>query len=125
MRNKQRPTGHNSETRKYIMKTASFKPLLENLSAENLSATAKALGVKTGKSKKATIENLIKAGDAGAANLKVQFTVSFRPTDGSAKRVTYLGANFRNYTSGPGENDLVWLTPDAAVPGSPLDSAPE
>ena len=107
------------------MKSASFKPLLENLSAANLNSTAKALGVKSGKSKKATIENILKAGDAGAANLKVQFTVSFKPADGSAKRVTYLGANFRNYTSGPGEQDLVWLTPDNAAPGSPMSPTPE
>jgi hypothetical protein len=91
--------------------------VLETLSASELNATAKALGIKAGKSKSATIKALLAAGDAGKVHFKSTLTVSFKPEGGT--RTTFLGRTLRNYTSGPGENDVTWLTPDKAVSGSP------
>ena len=51
-------------------------------------------------------------------------TVSFKPADGSASRVTYFGKTLRTYISGPGKGDETWLTPADAAPGSPAPIDP-
>ena len=94
-------------------------PLFDSMSREELAATAKSLGVTVGKSRANTIANLTKAVAAGRAQIKMVCTVSFKPADGSASRVTYLGRTLRTYVSGPGKGDETWLNPAAAVTGSP------
>ena len=94
-------------------------PLFDSMTREELAALAKSLGVSVGKSKANTIANLNKAVAAGKAQIKMVCTLSFKPADGSASRVTYFGKTLRTYVSGPGKGDETWLTPDAAVTGSP------
>ena len=94
-------------------------PLFDSMSREELAATAKALGVPVGKSRANTIANLNKAVTAGKAQVKMVCTISFKPADGSASRVTYFGKTLRTYVSGPGKGDETWLTPANAVGGSP------
>ena len=98
-------------------------PLFDSMSREELAATAKSLGVSVGKSRANTIANLTKAVAAGKANVKMVCTISFKPADGSASRVTYFGKTLRTYVSGPGKGDETWLTPVAAVTGSPEPAA--
>jgi hypothetical protein len=100
-------------------KPAAAAPLFDSMTREELAATAKSLGVPVGKSRANTIANLNKAVAAGKANVKMVCTISFKPADGSASRVTYFGKTLRTYVSGPGKGDETWLTPAAAVPGSP------
>ena len=94
-------------------------PLFDSMTREELAATAKSVGVPVGKSKANTIANLTKAIADGKAQIKMVCTVSFKPADGSASRVTHFGKTLRTYVSGPGKGDETWLTPDAAVTGSP------
>ena len=94
-------------------------PLFESMTREELASIAKSLGVSVGKSRANTIANLTKAVAAGRAQIKMVCTVSFKPADGSASRVTYFGKTLRTYVSGPGKGDETWLTPVAAVTGSP------
>jgi hypothetical protein len=98
-------------------------PLFESMTREELAATAKALGVGVGKSRANTIANLNKAVAAGKAQVKLVCTVSFKPADGSASRVTYLGRTLRTYVSGPGKGNETWLSPANAVVGSPEPAA--
>ena len=99
-------------------------PVLSTMSTEDLRATAKAAGVKCGKSRKDTITNMTKAIDAGALHFKSQVTLSVNPAKPgeSTQRKTLYGATLRTYKSGPGDENTVWLTPANAVSGSP--SAP-
>ena len=94
-------------------------PLFDSMTREELAATAKALGVPVGKSRANTIANLTKAVAAGKAHVKAVCTISFKPADGSASRVTYFGKTLRTYVSGPGLGDTTWLTPANALCGSP------
>jgi hypothetical protein len=98
-------------------------PLFDSMSREELAATAKSLGVTVGKSRANTIANLTKAVADGKAQIKMVCTVSFKPADGSASRVTYFGKTLRTYINGPGKGDEVWLSPSAAVTGSPEPAA--
>jgi hypothetical protein len=100
-------------------KPAAAAVLFDSMSREELAATAKSLGVSVGKSRANTIANLTKAVAAGKAQVKLVCTVSFKPADGSASRVTYLGRTLRTYVSGPGKGNETWLMPAAAVTGSP------
>jgi hypothetical protein len=100
-------------------------PLFESMTREELAATAKAIGIPTGKSKTNTIANLNEAVTDGKAQIKMVCTVSFKPADGSASRVTYFGKTLRTYVSGPGEGNATWLTPDEAVHGSPAPAGDE
>jgi hypothetical protein len=102
-----------------MSKSIIASPVLETITAEDLAAASKALGIKVGKSKKATIAALLKAGDEGKVHFKSSLTISFKPDGGT--RTTFLGRTCRNYTSGPGENDVTWLTPANAVQGSPAE----
>jgi len=101
-------------------KSAIASAILEAQSREDLAATATALGLKvTAKtSKKALVSALVKAGDDGKVHLKLDLTISFKPTDGS--RTTYFACRNRNYVSGPGEGNQVWITPAKPIPGSPV-----
>ena len=96
-------------------------PVLETMSIEHLRGVAKAAGVKVGKSKKDTVANLAKAIDAGALHFKAGFTLSVNPAKPGeqSQRITYFGARFRTYLSGPGAENEVIITPDAPVHGSP------
>ena len=98
-------------------------PLFESMTREELAATAKAVGAPVGKSRANTIANLTKAVGAGLAQVKMVCTVSFKPVDGSASRITYLGRTLRTYVSGPGKGNETWLTPAAAFTGSPEPAA--
>src|ERR1035441_3080544 len=98
-------------------------PLFNSMSREELAATAKALGLNVGKSKANTIANMDKAVAAGKAQIKMVCTISYKPADGSARRMTYLGRTLRTYVSGPGKGNETWLVPAAAVSGSPEPSA--
>ena len=111
-------------TPKSTAKVTTSKPavaatLFNSMTREELASTAKALGVPVGKSRANTIANLTKATAANKAQVKLVCTVSFKPADGSASRVTYFGRTLRTYVSGPGKGDETWLTPAAAVTGSP------
>jgi len=94
-------------------------PLFNSMTREELASVAKALGVPVGKSRANTITNLNKAVTAKQAHVKMDCTISFKPADGSARRVTYFGKTLRTYVSGPGLGNYTWLTPDKAVSGSP------
>ena len=100
-------------------KSAANKAFLETLSREDLAATAIALGlpVKAKTSKTAIVAALVKAGDDGKAHFKNLFSISFKPEGGT--RTKYLEADFRNYISGPGEGNKVWLSP-AMTPAAPV-----
>jgi histidyl-tRNA synthetase len=102
---------------------AAVAPLFESMTREELAATAKALGVSVGKSRANTIANLNKAIAAQKAQVKAVYTVSFKPADGSASRVTFFGRTLRTYVSGPGLGNDTWLMPSAAVTGSPTDKS--
>jgi hypothetical protein len=107
---------------KNIIKTstaADTAPLFNSMTREELATLAKALGVKTGKSKKDTIGNLFTAVDTKQAQVKMVCTVSFKPADCSASRVTHFGKTLRTYVSGPGLGNNIWLMPANAVTGSP------
>lgn len=97
--------------------------LFDSMSREELASTAKSLGVSVGKSRANTIANLTKAVAANKAHVKCVCTVSFKPADGSASRVTYFGKTLRTYVSGPGKGDETWLTPANAVGGSPAPAS--
>lgn len=98
-------------------------PLFESMSREELADLAKSLGVPVGKSRANTIANLTKAVAAGKAQIKMVCTVSFKPSDGSSGRITYLGRTLRTYVSGPGRGNDTWLSPSAPVSGSPGDAS--
>jgi hypothetical protein len=101
-------------------------PLFESMTMEELTATATALNLKVDKSRAKIIANLTKAVAAGKAQVKMVCTVSFKPDDGSASRVTYLGRTLRTYVSGPGLGNDTWLAPDASpLPGSPAPQGDE
>lgn len=102
-------------------KAVNFRPLLASMTREELTGVAKALNVPVGKSQKNTITNLEKAIDEGKAHVKSVFTISFKPDDGSASRVTYFGKTLRTYVSGPGHGDETWLSQPAG--GSPADTS--
>lgn len=106
-----------------ISKSTIAAPLFDSMSREELAATAKSLGVSVGKSRANTIANLTKAVAAGKAQVKMVCTVSFKPADGSASRVTYFGKTLRTYVSGPGQGNETWLLPAAADTGSPIPDA--
>ncbi len=105
-------------------KAVNFRPLLASMSREELSATAKALNVPCGKSAKNTIANLETAIDEGKAHVKVVFTISFKPDDGSASRKTYFGKTLRSYVT-HGQGDQTWLVPENAAVGSPSEPLTE
>jgi hypothetical protein len=104
-------------------KSSVVRPLFESMSREHLASTAKALGVNVGKSKGNTVDNMVKATATGQAQVKVYYTISFKPADGSAQRRTFYSATLRTYVSGPGEGNAVQITPDNAIAGSPGDSS--
>ena len=97
--------------------------LFDSMTREDLAATAKNLGVPVGKSRASTIANLIKAVGTGKAQVKMVCTVSFKPADGSARRITHYGRTLRTYVSGPGKGTETWLWPSAPVAGSPEPAA--
>ena len=97
------------------------RPLLDSMTRDELRALATSLKVKQGKSSKNTIINIETAIKEGKAQVKAVFTVSVKPADGSASRVTYLGKTLRTYVSGPGKGDETWLT--TPVSGSPADQS--
>ena len=96
-------------------------PFLDTLTREELSATAKATGIKVGKSKANTIANLTQAVREGKVHFKSHGTLSVNPAKQgeSSKRITYFGKTLRTYVSGPGQGNVTWLTPAAPVAGSP------
>lgn len=98
-------------------------PLLNSMTRDELRAVATSLNIPRGKNAKDTIANLSKAIADGKAHVKAVCTISFKPADGSASRVTYFGKTLRTYVSGPGKGDETWLTPAAAVTGSPADQS--
>lgn len=99
-------------------------PVLATMSVEDLRGVAKAAGVKCGKSRKDTVANLTEAIDAGALHFKADVTLSVNPAKPGepTQRKTYYAATFRTYTSGPGDENKVWITPAAPVNGSPVAS---
>ena len=96
-------------------------PVIESMSVEHLRAVAKAAGVKIGKSRKNTVANLTAAIDAGVLHFKASVTFSTNPAKPGeqSKRVTHYAAVLRTYTSGPGDENKVLITPAAPVAGSP------
>ena len=98
-------------------------PAIESMSTENLRATAKAAGVKVGKSRKDTTANLLAAIDSGAVHFKANVYFSTNPAKQgeTTKRVQFYGATLRTYKSGPGFENTVFITPAAPVHGSPHD----
>ena len=100
-------------------------PILDTMTLNDLRATAKAAGVKTGKTRKNTTQNMLAAIDSGALHFKSDVTLSVNPAKPGeiTKRVTYFGGTFRTYKSGPGFENHVWLTPAAPVKGSPCAPA--
>ena len=98
---------------------------LDSLSLVHLRATAKAAGIKTGKTRKATTENMLAAIAAGGLHYKSDFTLSVNPAKQGepTQRVTYYAATLRTYKSGPGAENQVWITPDMAKKGSPMAPA--
>ena len=116
------------ETERHQMKIktsapAIARPLFTSMTRDEMRALATSLNVPRGKSNKDTIANLEKAIADGKAHVKAVCTVSFKPADGSASRVTFFGKTLRTYVSGPGKGDETWLTPSAAVTGSPADTS--
>jgi hypothetical protein len=99
------------------------RPLLASMTRDELRAVATSLNVSRGKNAKDTAANLEKAIADGKAHVKAVCTISFKPADGSASRVTYFGKTLRTYVSGPGKGDETWLTPAAPVSGSPADQS--
>ena len=99
-------------------------PVLENMTTEDLRATAKKAGIKVGKSRKATVSNLTDAIAAGAVHFKANVTLSVNPAKQGepTQRQTLFGGTFRTYLSGPGEENIVWLSPSTQAPiqGSPF-----
>ena len=106
-------------------KSAIATPLFATMTHDELKAVATSLNVPVGKNVKATVSNLSKAIQEGKAHVKAVFTISFKPDDGSAPRKTHFGKTLRTYVSGPGNGDQTWLTPDAAVNGSPAPAGDE
>lgn len=104
-------------------KSTIARPVLDSMTEADLKATCKALGLKHGKTKKSAIAALSKAVDEGKAHFKCQASISFKPEGGT--RTTYYGTTLRTYVSGPGKGNDVWLTPAAAVSGSPADTTAE
>ena len=104
---------------------SNFRPLLTSMTRDELRAVATALNVPRGKNSKDTIANLETAIDAGKAQVKAVFTISFKPEDASAPRLTHFGKTLRSYVSGPGSGDETWLVPANAVEGSPTDQTDE
>lgn len=99
-------------------------PLFQSMTREELRAVAKLAGVKTGKSSKDTVNNLMAAVEAGKLNLKAVCTLSFKDVANQpdSMRINYYGKTLRTYVSGPGLGNDVWMTPPvAAVPGHPTD----
>jgi len=90
---------------------------LENMAVENLRALAKAAGVPVGKSKKNTIANLLPAIDSGKLHCKCDVYFSTNPAQpGEPTQRKYLyHATERTYTSGPGQENVVHITPDAPL----------
>ena len=96
-------------------------PVLETMSVEDLRGVAKAAGVKVGKSRKDTVANLTAAIDAGVLHFKSSVTFSTNPAKPGepTQRMTHYAAVLRTYTSGPGDENKVLITPAAPVSGSP------
>lgn len=97
------------------------KSILDAMSREELTATAKAAGIKVGKSKADTVKNIMTEADKGRdgrAQLKLSFSLSFKPADDSAQRITFLAKRFRTYVSGPGMGDETIVTPTNPIHGS-------
>ena len=98
-------------------------PVLENMTTEDLRATAKKAGVKVGKSRKDTVSNMAAAIEAGAVQFKANVTLSVNPAKQGepTQRNTLFGGTFRTYLSGPGEENTVWLSPSTqdSIHGSP------
>ena len=109
-----------TESKSLVSKASIASDLLTSMTGDELRGVAKAIGVPKGKNNKDAIRNLTKAIEAGGLQVKAVFTLSFKPADGSASRVTYFGKTMRTYISGPGQGDETWLTPDQAVGGSPV-----
>lgn len=99
--------------------------LLTSMTRDELRAVASKINVPRGKSTKDTVANLEKAIADGKLHFKASCTLSFKPDDGSAARVTYFGKTLRTYVSGPGKGDETWLKPEAAITGSPADTSSE
>lgn len=107
---------------KIITSTAAASiPLFDTMSREELTQMAKTIGVPVGKSRMNTITNLTHAVREGKLHFKAHCTLSTNPAKQgeSSKRITYFGKTLRTYVSGPGKGNETWITPDAAVPGSP------
>lgn len=97
--------------------------LLASMTRDELRAVATKINVPRGKNAADTIKNLQQAVADGKLHFKGVCTLSFKPSDGSASRVTYFGKTLRTYVSGPGLGDNTWLTPAQAVSGSPADTS--
>ena len=104
-------------------KAAAASVLLASMTRDELRAVAASINVPRGKNTSDTIKNLEKAVADGKLHFKASCTLSFKPDDGSASRVTYFGKTLRTYVSGPGKGDETWLTPANAVSGSPADAS--
>lgn len=96
-------------------------PVLDAMSTDDLRATAKAAGVKVGKSKKNTVKNVLDAIASGTVHFKADVTISVNPAKPGepTQRKTLFGGTFRTYKSGPGQENTVWVKPTAPVAGSP------
>lgn len=98
--------------------------LFATMSGDDLRATAKALGVKCGKSLKDTLANMVKAAKDGNVHVKSAWTISFKPADGQTPRQTFYSATARNYISGPGKGNEVHFAPSPAGTPGYQDFAP-
>lgn len=87
-------------------------PVLNAMSSEDLKGTAKRKGIPVGKSKKATIANLVNAIKTGKLNAKLNVTLSFKDETMSTRDVFY-DATFRTYATinPPGLENTVNIHP--------------
>jgi len=94
-------------------------PALKTMSIEHLKATAKAAGVPVGKSKKAVVTNLTNAIKTGKVHCKLYFALSTNPAKPGepTQRKYHYTATLRTYTSGPGEENTVQITPAVPIEG--------
>ena len=92
-------------------------PALNAMTREDLNGTANRRGIPVGKSKTATVANLVKAIKAGKLNAKLNVTLSFKD-DTMQTREHYYDATFRTYATinPPGLENVVNIhpTPKAA-----------
>lgn len=98
-------------------------PLLQSMSRDDLRAVATNLGVPRGKNREDTIANLADAVEEGKAHIKANWTISFKPADGSKSRETYFVGMNRTYISGPGKgNEVIFVAPAKGKPAPVADA---